>query len=174
MIVKMTTTFNCLNMMVEKENLDVHKDSLVTDSLEGDIELYEKLYDSLTSLNNEIERANIKGKIILREIDTINKKKYLYDRMALGLKNKTKTKERNPVTGVWEFREYFPITTISFEEKSKKLEQKKFKLEDELSAFNASTKIAFELDDYIANSLYGENTSEDGQSIEELADKILD
>ena len=168
-ISKIQTNLSFMQMLVEKENLDVHKDLLYTDSIEKELELFDAAYESLEILNNGIDSANSQGKAYLDRINSINKKLSVYTRLANGLASRCKSKERNPITGVWEYIELVPITNIDFQKKVDELTHQKFRLEDELSKYNAKSNFTIIIDDKIYTMIYGVQPL----SYEEQADKIL-
>lgn len=155
---KYAMTVGAREQFVFREDLDIANERFITGSFMGDWTKYCKLLDSKRVVNDAIEVANVKGQQILNHIACNNA---IISQMET-IKTYNRVAERvsrrdNPVSGLQE-----RITKVSIIGddnyanllvQSDRLAKEKLRLDRELSEFNSSTLIEFEIEDEVADLL---------------------
>lgn len=155
---KYAATVSAREQYVFREDVEIANDRFITGSFMGDWGKYCKLVDSRRVVNDAIESANVKGQQILNHIACNNA---IIGQVEL-IKMKCNTTERvvrrdNAVTGLQERIQ--KVSVIGDENyanllvQSDRLAKEKLRLDRELSEYNASTLIEFEIEDDIAELL---------------------
>ena len=141
--------------VVEPEQVDEELEKFENKNVYDSFMLCSKCSDEAYRLQNLIDEHNSKGKVVLNQLNVINKKIEIATRCANALKLNRTSKSRNPVTGNWEVTKLVKITDTDFEAILDALTKEKVRAEDELSKINAKETFTFELDDEIYKKIYG-------------------
>ena len=146
--------------VVEPEQVDEELEKFENKSVYDTFMLSSKCGDEAYRLQNLIDEHNNKGKVVLNQLNAINKKIEIATRCTNALKVNRTQKSRNPVTGNWEVTKLQKITDIDFETILDDLTKEKVRAEDELSKINSKETFTFELDDEIYKKIYGLSATE--------------
>jgi uncharacterized protein YpuA (DUF1002 family) len=141
--------------VVEPEQVDEELEKFENKNVYDTFMLCSKCGDEAYRLQNLIDEHNNKGKVVLNQLNAINKKIEIATRCANALKVNRTQKSRNPVTGNWEVTKLQKITDTDFETILDALTKEKVRAEDELSKINSKETFTFELDDEIYKKIYG-------------------
>lgn len=141
--------------VVEPEQVDEELEKFENKNVYDTFMLCAKCGDEAYRLQNLIDEHNSKGKVVLNQLNVINKKIEIATRCANALKLNRTSKSRNPVTGNWEVTKLVKITDTDFEAILDALTKEKVRAEDELSKINSKETFTFELDDEIYKKIYG-------------------
>lgn len=156
MIQRMGQSLRRIRPFVHATELPAELTNLMTDSVENDIIEIEKLLHTKMVLDIAIEQSNVDGQIKLAQIDKCNKTISLLSDMqtyARGAKNTDRF--FNNVTGKYEVEVLAQVmpTVDFFDAPILKATNLKRDLEEELQAFNNTTKITVPMDVELAGKL---------------------
>ncbi len=156
MIQRMGQSLRRIRPFVHATELTAELTNLTTDSVENDIIEIEKLLHTKMTLDIAIEQNNQDGQIKLAQIDKCNKTIALLTDLqtyARGAKNTDRF--FNNVTGKYEVEELAQVmpTVDFFDAPIMNATNLKRDLEEELQAFNSTTKITVPMDVELAGKL---------------------
>lgn len=156
MIQRMGQSLRRIRPFVHATELTAELTKLMTDSVENDIIEIEKLLHTKMTLDIAIEQNNQDGQIKLAQIDKCNKTiSLLTDLQTYARGAKNTDRFFNNVTGKYEVEELAQVmpTVDFFDAPIMNATNLKRDLEEELQAFNSTTKITVPMDVELAGKL---------------------
>jgi hypothetical protein len=157
-ITEIADAMDNIQAFVYEDKLEETKKILVTGSVKSDIELMNELAEDVAQISSLITKNNEIGAMLVSHLQNIDREIRLLKRLKpsnCNLLRMNEGRERNPVTGEVEVRKMVSIADLDLNSTIDALNLKKARLEDELSEYNASTKIEVDLSDKTYELIYG-------------------